>query len=225
MHLLVQAGMARHPAERRWVEQGLPWGTKPRLILAHLNREALLNKPPSPEINVGTSLTAFVERIRGFEHGREIRSFKEQLTRLAVAHISLATDYAEDRVCQVNTRIVGAFDLWLAKDHRQRVLWPSTVVLSHEYFESLRRHAIPLSEEACAALAHSALALDASAWLAQRLCRIRPGRKQFITWAALKDQFGFGYNRMIDFKRSFRQSWSRCTANTAVPSSTSTAKA
>lgn len=130
VHLLVQAGVARHPRDRRWIEQGLPWGTKPRLILAHLNREALLNRPPSPEINVGTSLTAFVERIRGFEHGREIRAFKDQLTRLAAARISLANHYAEDRVCQIEARIVGSFDLWLEKDHRQRVLWPSTVVLS-----------------------------------------------------------------------------------------------
>ena len=74
-----------------------------------------------------------------------------------------------------------------------------------EYFASLQKHAVPLSEEACAALAHSALALDVYAWLAQRLCRIRPKRKQFITWAALKDQFGFGYRRMIDFKRAFRE--------------------
>jgi hypothetical protein len=39
--LRVEAGTARHPKTGKWVELGLPWGTKPRLILAHLNAEAL----------------------------------------------------------------------------------------------------------------------------------------------------------------------------------------
>jgi hypothetical protein len=38
--LRVEAGSARHPKSRTWIELGLPWGTKPRLILAHLNAEA-----------------------------------------------------------------------------------------------------------------------------------------------------------------------------------------
>jgi hypothetical protein len=62
------------------VNVGLPWGTKPRLILAHLNAEAL--RQGSPEIEVEGSLTAFVKRIRGFQQGREIRAFKDQLSRL-----------------------------------------------------------------------------------------------------------------------------------------------
>ena len=45
---------------------------------------------------------------------------------------------------QINTQIVTAFDLWFPKDRRQRVLWPSTVPLSSDYFQSLQRHAVPL---------------------------------------------------------------------------------
>lgn len=41
MSLLVEAGRARHPKTGKWVDLGLPWGTKPRLILAHLNAEAV----------------------------------------------------------------------------------------------------------------------------------------------------------------------------------------
>ena len=96
---------------------------------------------------------------------------------------------------------MSGFELWFPKDERQRVLWPSYVRLSLDYYESLRKHAIPLDERALGALAHSAMALDAYTWLAQRLCRIRPRRKQFVSWAALKDQFGFGYGRMSNFKR------------------------
>ena len=48
--------------------------------------------------------------------------------------------------------------------------------LSLDYFESLQRHAVPVDERAVAALAHSAMALDIYAWLAQRLHRVQPGK-------------------------------------------------
>ena len=41
---------------------GLPFGPKPRLILAYLNAEAL--RTGSPEIEVEASLTAFVQRLK-----------------------------------------------------------------------------------------------------------------------------------------------------------------
>ena len=166
-----------HPKTRQWVELGLPWGTKPRLILAHLNAEAL--RQDSPVIEVESSLSAFVKRIRGFDGGREIRAFKDQLSRLSVAVVRLATTRG-DRAFQINTQVVTAFELWPELDERQRVLWPSTIQLSLEYFNSLQEHAVPLNEADLAALAHSAMALDLYAWLAQRLHRVNPTRPAFI---------------------------------------------
>jgi Plasmid encoded RepA protein len=199
--LEVQAGRVADPATRRTVEVGLPWGAKPRLILAHLNAEAL--RQDSPVIEVESSLSAFVKRIRGFQHGREIRVFKDQLSRLAAATVRLATFHG-NRAFQINTQVVTAFDLWLRKDERQRVLWPSTIQLSAEYFASLQEHAVPLNEADLAALAHSALALDIYAWLAQRLHRVNPARPAFIQWPALKQQFGPDYGLMKNFRPKFR---------------------
>jgi len=154
--LRVEAGAARHPKSRRWVELGLPWGTKPRLILAHLDAEAL--RCNSPVIEVESSLSAFVKRIRRFDGGREIRMFKDQLSRLSVAVVRLATT-RDDRAFQVNAQVVDAFELWPELDERQRVLWPATIQLSLPYFNSLLEHAVPLNEADLAALAHSALAI------------------------------------------------------------------
>jgi Plasmid encoded RepA protein len=179
----------------------LPWGSKPRLILAHLNAEAL--RQHSPEIEVEASLSAFVKRIRGFQHGREIRAFKDQLTRLSNATVRLAITRGDDAI-QINTQIIGAFHLWPEEDEQQRVLWPSTIRLSWEYFNSLQKRAVPLNEADLGALAHSALALDVYAWLAHRLHRIDPHKPAFIPWAALKDQFGRDYTRMRAFKAFFR---------------------
>jgi hypothetical protein len=207
--LLVKAGEAKHPKRNEWVRLGLPWGTKPRLILAHLNGEAL--RQGSPEIEVEASLSAFVNRIRGFNGGREIRAFKDQLSRLSVAMVRLATSH-EGRGLQINSQIVTAFELWPELDERQRVLWPSTIKLSLDYFASLQQHAVPLNEADLAALAHSALALDVYAWLAQRLHRIDPKRPVFIQWPALKEQFGADFGHMGMFKQKFGTALRQVTA-------------
>jgi hypothetical protein len=201
--LEVEAGRAFSPGADEFVDVGLPFGPKPRLILVYLNAEAL--RTGSPEIEVEDSLTAFVKRLGFVSKGRNMLIIKDQLARLSAAEIRLAVAYGTAQARQLQAHIVTGFDLWFPKDERQRVLWPSTVRLSLDYFESLQRHAVPLDERAVAALSHSAMALDIYAWLAQRLYRIKPGKPAFIPWTALKDQFGWHYGRMDNFKRIFRQ--------------------
>ena len=200
--LLLVAGKVQNPESGKWENVGLPWGTKARLILAHLNAEAL--RQQSPMIEVEGSLSAFVRRIRGFSPGREITAFKQQLTRLANAKISLSITKGK-RAFQSNTNIISAFELWLEKDDRQRVLWPTTIQLSADYFKSLQDYAVPLNESDLAALAHSAMALDIYAWLAQRLHRIPVNDPARISWAALKAQFGYDYARERAFRNKFKQ--------------------
>lgn len=200
--LEIEAGRILDANSGKYVNVGLPWGPKPRLILAHLNAEAL--RLDSPEITIDDSLSAFVKRIRGFDGGREIRMFKDQLTRLSNALIRLAI-VRDEHITQINTHVVTGFELWLPKNERQRVLWPSIVHLSQEYFDSLKRHAVPLNEADLAALAHTAMGLDIYAWLAQRLHRIHPRSPAFISWHALKEQFGPDYHQIRDFKRFFRR--------------------
>jgi hypothetical protein len=200
--LEIEAGRAFDPNKDEWVDVPLPWGPKPRLVLAHLNAEAL--RLDSPEIVIDDSLSAFVKRVRGFDGGREIRMFEHQLRCLSTATIRLAMDRG-GHTSQINTHVVTGFmDLWFRKDDRQRVLWSPRVRLSQEYFESLKNHAVPLNEADLAALAHTALGLDLYAWLAQRLHRIDPRKPAFIPWSALKEQFGPDYRKMFNFKREFR---------------------
>ena len=200
--LLVQAGKAKNPDTRKWVQLGLPFGPKPRLILAHLNAQAI--KTGSPVIEMEDSLTAFVKRIQGRSPtGPEFRKFKDHLGRLSAATIRMAVS-TDEHALQVNSQIVDAFDLWFPKKEGQRVLWPSTIHLNERYFSSLQNHAVPLDERALSALGHSSMALDIYCWLAQRLHRIPENRPQFITWAAIKEQFGQGYKEMKFFRRTFR---------------------
>jgi hypothetical protein len=201
--LRIKAGEAKDPETGAWVDVGLPFGPKPRLILSYLNTQALLLK--TPVIEVEDSLSAFVARIGLDRHGRNIRTVKDQLARLAAADFRLGTFTEDGRARTVKATVVEGFELWFPKNERQRVLWPTMVQLSAPYFASLQEHAVPLDLEALGALKESALALDLYAWLAQRLWRVHHSEAAFIAWAPLKEQFGPDYGRMDNFKRRFRQ--------------------
>jgi hypothetical protein len=203
--LAVQAGNAYNPKTDKFEFIGLPYGTKSRLILAHVNSEAI--KSQSPIVDVEESMTAFIRKIGLNTDGRTIRSVKEQLRRLTTSTISMGFTSSEDKEkgFQVDLKIIKAFDLWFPKDESQRVLWNSTIQLTNDYFESLLNHAIPLDERALAALSHNAMALDIYAWLGQRLHRVNREKPQFVAWANLKEQFGFGYSEMRKFKQVFRK--------------------
>ena len=176
VHLLVKAGEAMHPETRRLVRFGLPYGPKCRLVLMYINQHALISKSPQLH-DIQDSLTAFVRRVLKLDpKGRNIETVKEQLKRLSTAFITLGFvgDFADGTGAETDyVKIVRQFNLWLPKDDRQRVLWPSYIDLSLDYFESLMAHAVPLDEAHIGALSHSGLALDIYVWLAQRLHRIQ----------------------------------------------------
>ena len=182
--------------------QGLPYGEKPRLVLIHLATEAV--RTGTPVVDVEDSMTAFARSLGLETNGQQLRSLKDQLARLAAATVRMGV-VEDGRAIQVNTQFVSAFDLWFPKQADQRVLWPSTVRLSQEYFQSLGQHAVPLDHRAVGALASSSMALDIYVWLAQRLHRVPAGKPQFVGWASLHEQFGQGFNRIRDFRRRFLQ--------------------
>ena len=200
--LRMEAGSAIDPRSGAFVKLGLPYGEKPRLVLIHLATEAV--RTGSPVVDVEESMTAFARSLGLETNGQQLRSLKDQLARLAASTIRLGV-VEEGRAIQLNTQIVSAFDLWFPKQPDQRVLWPSTVRLSEEYFQTLGQHAVPLDHRAVAALASSSMALDVYVWLAQRLHRVPSGKPQFIAWDRLHEQFGQGFARVRDFRRRFLQ--------------------
>ena len=204
VHLKVLAGEAMHPNKGRLVEVGLPFGPKCRMVLMHINQRALVTE--SPHVEVEDTLSKFVRNVLQLDSkGRNMRVVKDQLARLSASSIRLGI-VRDGHAVTVNSQIVTAFDVWFPKDDRQRVLWPSTVSLSLDYFQSLMNHAVPLEEAHIAALSHSSLALDIYAWLAQRLHRIPVGKPARVSWVALHSQFGQGYNPeyMSKFRQVFR---------------------
>ena len=120
--LSLEAGRIRKPGDSQYTDVGLRFGSRPRLIMVHLNREAIINQ--SPRIEVEASLTAFIKRVLNNTsvNSREIHRFKDQLTRFAASTVRMSVDLPETRAYQITTQIIDAMELWLSKNERQRVL-------------------------------------------------------------------------------------------------------
>lgn len=207
--LRIEAGSALDPATGGFVRVGLPYGEKPRLVLIHLASEAV--RTGSPVVDVEDSMTAFARSLGLDTNGPSLRHLKDQLARLAAATVRFGV-VDGGRAVQINTQIVSALDLWYPAEPGQRVLWPSTVRLGTDYFQSLARHAVPLDRRAVGALSSSSMALDVYVWLAQRLHRVPVGKPQRVTWVNLDGQFGQGFARLRDFRRAFLATLHQVTA-------------
>lgn len=201
--LNIQCLKQKHPITNEFVFLGLPYGTKARLVIAYLNTEAIQKQ--SPVIEVERSISSFTKHIGLHSNGRNISLIKEQLAKIASSVITMNYETEDkNRSVSVKFALVNAYDLWFQKDDRQQVIWSNHIRLSDEYYNELAKHAVPLDCRAIGALKNNAMALDVYSWLAQRLHRIPSGNGQFVSWTAIKGQFGNGYASMAKFKQVFR---------------------
>lgn len=201
--VLIEAGQVFDPAKEKFVKLGLPYGTKPRLILLDWNRQAILNQ--SATIEIEDSLYAFLKRLKLPVEGRVYSMTKKQLAALAAAQITFGRKETDQSATTTYGRIVKEMNLLFPKDKNQRLLWPNTIQFSEEYFESLMSHAVPLNEYALYLLRDSAIELDLYAMFSERLHRIPHNKPQFVPWARLHEQYGSGYKRIRKFREVFKK--------------------
>jgi len=188
------------------VQQPIPYGANPRLVLAWLNTQAVRSR--SPIIPVGDSAAEFLRMLgkesTGGKNG-SLTSFKKQIQALAACHMTLGFN-AAGRAYTYNGQPVKQFEAWIQpRDEHQRPLWPGVVTFSDDYYKSLIEHAVPQDVRAMYALKGSALAMDIYAMLAERLHRIS-GRPITLHWKSLREQFGqeyIGIEADKDFKKAF----------------------
>jgi hypothetical protein len=101
--LQITAGEVADKRQQKFVPVGLPYGPTARLILTHLNTQALRTRDRIIEVH--DSLTAFVRRLQGFNpNGQQIARTKEQLIRLSTCLIRLAFDAGPASV-QIDTDV------------------------------------------------------------------------------------------------------------------------
>jgi hypothetical protein len=202
MSLIVEAGKLRTP-DGRWELQPLPYGSRARLLLLHLCSEAIRQK--TAVVDIEDSLTAFIKAmgfpVTGGKNGT-LTSFKTQVNALAACHMRIGV-WDGVRAKTVNTQPFSSIDVWFPSSPDQKMMWPSTITFSHDFFSTLVTHALPVNVEAVKVFAGSPRKLDLLFWLGYRLYSL--SEPLHLSWDALKEQWGQGYSRHRNFRRDFAE--------------------
>lgn len=202
MAVTVTAGKLRAPDGSR-VQQPVPYGPKARLIMAHLSTEALRNN--SPIIETSETLSGFMRDIgfepRGGRNGN-IEPFKDQLRALAACRMEISA-WDGIRSGSIDVKPLQKVELWFAEHPEQQSLWPTKIAFSTDFYEELKKHALPIDVRVLRALSNSARRLDLMLWVTYRITRLPS--KLVLDWTPLKEQFGEGYTRPRAFKEAFAE--------------------
>lgn len=199
MTLRIEAGV--YPTATGFKDIGIPYGPRARLLLLHLCSQAV--KSQSPIVEVADSFTAFARSLGLATTGRNLRTLREQVNRMAVVHMRFSrktSDYVEVFQGPLFSKLRAEYP----DDPSQLSLFSSYVEFSPEFYQSLVNHAVPLRLEAIGALKHSSRGLDIYCWLAHRLWRITGGPSVSIKWTTLRWQFGNRGQDLGSFKRAFK---------------------
>ncbi|MBS0984279.1 replication protein RepA [Gluconobacter cerinus] len=192
--LLITAGKMYDGEE--WIQQIVPYGTKPRLALFHISSEAV--RLQSRTIPVGRSIRAFMRRLNLDTNGRSMTAFRQQMNALCACQMQLA--YGSRNI---DAKPVELYDAWTNNGAPGQ---ESVIELSEKFWHELREAAVPLDGRALEALQHSCLALDTYTWLAHRLRRISKINGEHLTWMNMRQQFGQEYKGPEadkNFKKAF----------------------
>lgn len=205
--LVISSGVIHDPKDpTSLLELGIPFGPKPRLFMCYLNSLAI--KRQSPVVPVAPNLSAMLRELnlsRTGEPRGSITSFKKQIMRLAASNFLIIGPGPRGGEYYTKAPPIKEFNVRLPQQTDQRFnVWPSEVVLTSEYFESLRDHAVPYDVNALQSLQNNARALDIFLWATQRLPRLTSSL--LMRWPDLFELFGGGLNKRHSrlFKQTFR---------------------
>jgi hypothetical protein len=182
---------------------GLPYGPKPRLFQSYICMKAI--KHQSAIVPVEHCMTEMMRALglepTGGKFGN-IRMFKEQIIRFAACHFTVIGPGPKGSYRHIKTPPIKRFDVFFPTDPRQGALWPSEILLTEDYYESLHDHAVPFDFRAMRPIQNKPRAQDIYLWLTQRCCRLPEDKPLLMRWIDLYEMFG-GQTSMKDFKYKF----------------------
>lgn len=183
-------GRQHAPDELESLYVGVPYGTKARLILIHLQTEGVKSRT----VSLGRSLTAFMRSLNlavtGGSRG-SINGVREQCMRIARCSFTMQWSdkdalTGDGRTIIRDSRIAEGLEIWDRANDRSD--WTGEVTLSEGFYEHLREHAVPLDKRALSLLSGNSLALDLYALFAHRAPKLQSNL--FLRWSALEGQVG-----------------------------------
>ena len=172
------------------IEDKLPFGNIPRLLLAWVCSEAV--RTQNRELILGRSLYEFMRKLdmtdRSGGANAERTRLKNQMRRLFGCTVTLV--YADaQREVRVSSLVADRAEYWWDVSRPDvPVLWDSTIRLGEEFFTEIIRHPIPLDLNALRALKRSPLGLDLYCWLTYRTFTLKAPLR--LSWKQIYRQFG-----------------------------------
>jgi hypothetical protein len=183
---------------------GYPYGVIPRLLTTWMATTAV--RTQQRELEVGGSLAGFLRQLgmgsRGGPRG-EITRLREQTARTLSASMVVIDASVPNRDKGATFTFADRYELWWSsKDGPEDTpLWPSSIVLSQQFYDSIVSAPVPVDMRAIKALRGSPLRLDIYTWLTHRMSYLR--RPTTVPWDALAVQFGGDYAQLHKFKAVF----------------------
>lgn len=203
--LIVQPGLRAVPGGEP-TSVGVPYGSRARLILLYLQSEAL--RTNSRDIELGKSLHAWLRRLGIPIGGKSMKDVRDQAERLSRCRMSFTIKHG-NRTGLVNQNLLDT-SMFVEDDNAQGSLFIETATLSDMFFQQLKKHPVPIEENAVRQIANNSMALDLYCWLAYRLHALTEATP--IGWRALHQQFGRGVKRLDHFKDQFKETLALATA-------------
>ena len=178
---------------------GLPFGAIARIILLYLQTEAV--RTQSREVELGRSMNHWLTTMGIDNGGKTYRLVREQSRRLSLCRLTFYRVTEEATIVTNGSFVRDA--ILPSRNNEQLQLWREAIRLDEGFFQSLIDHPLPVREAAIREIGHRSMALDVYVWLAYRLHQL--ARPTAITWKALHDQFGGGYQHIRQFKAKFKE--------------------
>ena len=170
------------------IDNKLPYGNFPRLLLAWVSTEAVRTR--SRVLVLGDSLSDFMRTLGVYSAGGGNVGIKlrNQMKRLFGCTVQLT--YKNENVdAMVNTVIADHTVLWWnERKPSERTLWESKIYLGEQFFNEIISHPVPIDMNTLKALKRSTLGLDLYLWLVYRTFPLRAPLR--LTWRQLYRQFG-----------------------------------
>jgi hypothetical protein len=194
IRLIVESGL-----DPNHVPIGLPYGASARMILLYLQTEAVRTR--SREVELGRSMNQWLTAMGVDNGGKGYRLIREQSKRLSLCRLTFYR--ITDRTTFVTNGSFVRSAILPNYGYDQLQLWHESVKLDEGFYQSLIDHPLPLREAAIKEISHRSMSIDIYIWLAYRLHEL--SRPIPISWKALQEQFGAGFNRLRAFREKFRE--------------------
>ena len=180
------------------IDNKLPFGNLPRLLLAWICTEAV--RTQSRVLILGTSLSEFMRKVgiyaqSGGRGGVRTR-LRNQMDRLFHCQVELIYEDEHSKHSRAS-RIADKTELWWNPQRPDDpVLWKSKIELGEKFFEEIIKHPVPLNMNVLQAMKRSPLGLDLYMWVVYRTFTL--SRPLQISWERLYRQFGLNPAKASD---------------------------